>query len=323
MDAGQPGDAPVFDIWRMAATIRTADESLRHLASSGQFKGFYYSPRGQEVVAATLGACLRRDDWLVTTYRGLHDQIAKGIGLVELFGELFGKRTGCCRGKGGPMHVADPDAGVMVTTGIVGAGLPIAVGLGLAAQMEGGDRVALASFGDGATNIGAFHEALNLAAVWRLPVVFVCQNNEFAEFTPRTETQQVEVWTRGAAYGMPSEHAEDGDVDRLFGVMSDAVQRARAGDGPTLIEARTYRLMGHFFGDPMVYMNAEEVAGRAASDPVDVLRSRVIRDGRSETEVKVIESEIAAMVDAALAAARMAPDPEPSEVFDDVVAAVG
>jgi pyruvate dehydrogenase E1 component alpha subunit len=323
MDAGQPGDAPVFDIWRMAATIRTADESLRHLASSGQFKGFYYSPRGQEVVAATLGACLRRDDWLVTTYRGLHDQIAKGIGLVELFGELFGKRTGCCRGKGGPMHVADPDAGVMVTTGIVGAGLPIAVGLGLAAQMEGGDRVALASFGDGATNIGAFHEALNLAAVWRLPVVFVCQNNEFAEFTPRTETQQVEVWTRGAAYGMPGEHADDGDVDRLFAVMSDAVQRARAGDGPTLIEARTYRLMGHFFGDPMVYMNAEEVAGRAASDPVDVLRSRVIRDGRSETEVKVIESEIAAMVDAALAAARMAPDPEPSEVFDDVVAAVG
>jgi pyruvate dehydrogenase E1 component alpha subunit len=323
MDVGQPGDAPIFDIWKMAATIRTADESLRHLASSGQFKGFYYSPRGQEVVAATLGACLRRDDWLVTTYRGLHDQIAKGIGLAELFGELFGKRTGCCRGKGGPMHVADPDAGVMVTTGIVGAGLPIAVGLGLAAQMEGGDRVALASFGDGATNIGAFHEALNLAAVWRLPVVFVCQNNEFAEFTPRTETQSVEVWTRGAAYGMPSEHADDGDVDRLFAVMSDAVRRARAGDGPTLVEARTYRLMGHFFGDPMVYMNAEEVAGRAASDPVDALRSRVIRAGRSEAEVKVIESEIGVTVDAALAAARIAPDPEPSEVFDDVVAVVG
>jgi pyruvate dehydrogenase E1 component alpha subunit len=320
MDLGEPGDVPVFDIWKMAATIRIADAALRHLASSGQFQGFYYSPRGQEVVAATLGACLRRDDWLVTTYRGLHDQIAKGIGLADLFAELFGKRTGCCRGKGGPMHVADPGVGVMVTTGIVGAGLPIAVGLGLAAQMEGSDRVALASFGDGATNIGAFHEALNLAAVWRLPVVFVCQNNEFAEFTPRTETQSVEIWTRGAAYGVPSECADDGDIDRLFSVMSEAVRRARAGDGPTLVEARTYRLMGHFFGDPMVYMNAEELAGRAASDPVDALRSRVVRSGRAETELQVIESEIAAAVDAALEAARIAPDPEPSEVFDDVVA---
>jgi pyruvate dehydrogenase E1 component alpha subunit len=253
----------------------------------------------------------------------LHDQIAKGIGLADLFGELFGKQTGCCRGKGGPMHVADPEAGVMVTTGIVGAGLPIAVGLGLAAQMEGRDRVAVASFGDGATNIGAFHEALNLAAVWRLPVVFVCQNNEFAEFTPRAETQSVEIWTRGAAYGMPSECADDSDVRRLYSVMSEAVLRARAGEGPTLVEARTYRFMGHFFGDPMVYMNSDELAGRSASDPVDVLRSQVVQAGHSETEMQVIESEIAAAVDAALTAAQNAPDPDPDEVFDHVVAVAG
>jgi TPP-dependent pyruvate/acetoin dehydrogenase alpha subunit len=322
MGVGAPAEAPVFEIWKTAATIRIADEALRRLASSGKFQGFYYSPRGQEVVAATLGACLRRDDWLVTTYRGLHDQIAKGIGLPELFGELFGKRTGCCGGKGGPMHVADPEAGVMVTTGIVGSGLPIAVGLGLAAQMEGGDRVAVASFGDGATNIGAFHEAMNLAAVWQLPVVFVCQNNEFAEFTPRTETQPVEVWTRGAAYGMPSAYADDSDVDRLFTVLSEAVGRARAGEGPTLVEARTYRFMGHFFGDPMVYMDADERATRAAADPVDVLRSRLARDGRSEADLQLVESEVAGAVEAALEAAQNAPDPDPSEVFDDVVAAV-
>jgi pyruvate dehydrogenase E1 component alpha subunit len=221
------------------------------------------------------------------------------------------------------MHVADPDAGVMVTTGIVGAGLPIAVGLGLAAQMEGGDRVAVASFGDGATNIGAFHEALNLASVWRLPVIFLCQNNEFGEFTPRTETQSVEIWTRGAAYGVPSEHADDGDVDRLSAVISDAIRRARAGDGPSLVEARTFRFMGHFFGDPMGYMDSEELARRAAMDPVDVLRSRVLHSGYDESELQSIESEIVKAVDAALTAARTSPDPEPIEVFDHVVAVAG
>jgi TPP-dependent pyruvate/acetoin dehydrogenase alpha subunit len=313
------GNGSLLGIWRTAAMVRAADEALRELIASGQFLGFYYSPRGQEVIAATVASCLRPDDYLVTTYRGMHDQLAKGVPLVDLFAEMFGKRTGSCKGKGGPMHVADPSVGVMVTTGIVGAGLPIANGLALGARLEGSDRVCAVSFGDGATNIGAFHEALNLAAVWDLPVLFVCQNNEFGEFTPRSETQRGEIADRAVAYGMPGVAVDGNDATALRPVVKTAVDRARAGNGPTLLDCRTYRFMGHFFGDQMPYMDKDEIARRMADDPVDRLRAAVLAAGEADEDgLSEEESAIAAEVAAALDAARNAPDPDPDEVLDDV-----
>jgi TPP-dependent pyruvate/acetoin dehydrogenase alpha subunit len=317
-------DGSLLTIWRTAALVRAADEALRELIATGQWLGFYYSPRGQEVISATVASCLRRDDYLVTTYRGIHDQLAKGVPLLDLFAEMFGKRTGACKGKGGPMHVADPSVGVMVTTGIVGAGLPIAAGLALGARLEGSDRVCAVSFGDGATNIGAFHEALNLAAVWDLPVVFVCQNNEFGEFTPRAETQRGEIADRAAAYGIPGVAVDGNDATALRPIVAAAVARARAGGGPTLLDCRTYRFMGHFFGDQMSYMDKDEITRRMADDPVDRLRAAVLAAGEADEDgLRQEDAAIAAEIAAALDAARSAPDPEPDEVLDDVWATVG
>jgi pyruvate dehydrogenase E1 component alpha subunit len=315
---------PLLAIWRSAARIRAVDETMRGMINRGEFMGFYYSPRGQEVLAATVGTCLRRDDYLVTTYRGLHDQLAKGVPLTELLAEYLGKQTGSCGGKGGPMHVADPSAGVMVTTGIVGAGLPIGAGLALGAKLAGDDRVCVTTFGDGATNIGAFHEALNLAAVWQLPAVFVCQNNEFGEFTPRTESQRVEIFTRAAAYGMPGRQVDGNDAVDLWPAVSEAVQRARAGQGPTLLDCKTYRFMGHYYGEPMVYMDKAELARRMDADPVDQLRARVLIAGAADNAtLAAIEAEIALEIETAVAEAKAAGPPDPSALVAHVYAEVG
>jgi pyruvate dehydrogenase E1 component alpha subunit len=207
----------------------------------------------------------------------------------------------------------------MMTTGIVGAGLPVATGLALGAHLEGSDRICAVTFGDGATNIGAFHEALNLAAVWDLGVVFVCQNNEFGEFTPRLESQRVEIVDRAAAYGIAGEWVEGNDAVAMSTAMARAVVRARAGGGPTLLDCRTYRFMGHYFGDQMAYMDSDETARRMADDPVDRLRAQVLAAGDADEELlAAVEAEIAAEVATAVEAARTAPDPEPDEVFDDV-----
>lgn len=178
------GQDVLVGIYRTAARILAFDETYRAQMMSGKFAGMYYSPRGQEFAAASVAAHLRRTDFVVTTYRGLHDQIAKGVPLRDLWAEYLGRAAGTCRGKGGPMHVTSPEHGLMVTTGVVGSGLPIANGLALAAKMRGTDQVTVVNFGDGASNIGAFHEALNLASLWQLPVIFVCQNNKWAEYTP-------------------------------------------------------------------------------------------------------------------------------------------
>ncbi len=317
--SGQNGNGALSAMWRSAARIRAVDTALRDLIVGGKFLGFYYSPRGQEVLAAGMASALRPDDYLVTTYRGLHDQMAKGVPLQELLGELFGKRSGSCQGKGGPMHITDPSVGLMMTTGIVGAGLPVATGLALGARLEGSDRICAVTFGDGATNIGAFHEALNLAAVWDLPVVFVCQNNEFGEFTPRLESQRVEIVDRAAAYGIAGESVDGNDAVGMSTAMARAVQRARAGRGPTLLDCRTYRFMGHYFGDQMAYMDKDETARRMADDPVDRLRAQVLAAGDATEDVlSAVEAEIAAEVATAIDVARAAPDPEPDEVFDDV-----
>jgi pyruvate dehydrogenase E1 component alpha subunit len=302
--------------------INLTDERVRGLLMSGQVQIIYYSPRGQECIPAAVGAALRPDDYTVTTYRGIHDSLAAGASLEEILGEAFGKATGTSKGKGGPMHLSDPSCGLMATTGIVGGGLPIANGVALGSQLRGDGRVTVCYFGDGATNIGAFHEALNMAAIWDLPVVFVCQNNGYGEYTPRRESQKIElISSRAAAYGMPGVTVDGNDPDATYEVAAEAIGRARSGGGPTLVEATTYRFMGHLFGDQMPYMPPEELAAAKAADPVPRFRARLVSDGTAtEAELDAIDAEIGTSVDEAVRAALDAPLPDAAELFTDVYA---
>ncbi|MGH6632115.1 MAG: thiamine pyrophosphate-dependent dehydrogenase E1 component subunit alpha, partial [Sphingopyxis sp.] len=237
------------DIYTRTMRVARADEKFRSLLMTGKLAVIYYTVRGQELVSAAAMAALNQDDYLVTTYRGQHDQIAKGVPLNPLFAEIAGKVGGTCRGKGGSMHITHPETGVMVTTGVVGSGLPIANGLALASQNRGDGKVTMVCFGDGATNIGAFHEAMNMAQLWKLPVIFLCQNNRYGEHTAFADHTKVDsIVTRANAYGMAGAHVDGNDAIAMYNTTKAAVERARAGEGPTLIEAMCYRMMGHFFG---------------------------------------------------------------------------
>jgi pyruvate dehydrogenase E1 component alpha subunit len=319
---GVPNRETLVGMYRTVARIQACDERLRGLLNAGKIFIFYYSPRGQEVIPAAVSACLERDDYIVTNYRGIHDEIAKGAPLPELMAEILGRAGGTCKGKGGPMHISDPGSGVMVTTGIVGSGLPIANGLALASKLQEDGRVTVAYFGDGAANIGAFHESVNLAAVWNLPVVFVCQNNRYGEFTPIREAQKNErIVDRAMGYGIPGVAVNGNDPWAMYAAAAEAVGRARAGGGPTLIEAHTYRLMGHFYGDQMPYMDQEEYAAAAAADPIPRFRSRLIAEGLAdEEEVAAIEADAAAEAEAAIEFGFASPAPAPSDLFEDVYA---
>jgi TPP-dependent pyruvate/acetoin dehydrogenase alpha subunit len=267
-------------MFELMVTIRACDDRARRGLSGGEFACTYWPATGQEAIAAALGTVLRRDDQLVSTYRGLHDQLAKGVPLGPLVAELLTRSTGVNGGKGGVMHITHPPSGLMASTGIVGSGLPIAVGLGLAARYSGSDRVAVASFGDGATGTGSFHEAVNLAALWHLPVVFVCQNNRYAEMTPTAHAQPVpDVADRARGYGLPGRTVDGNDPDVVHGALAAAVDRARSGAGPTLLECTTFRLFGHYFGDPMRYLPADELEAARAAEPIHRYRDRLLADG--------------------------------------------
>jgi TPP-dependent pyruvate/acetoin dehydrogenase alpha subunit len=309
-------------IYGTMVLIAACDDALRSAISAGTVTMAYYSPRGQEATASAFGAVLRPDDYLVTTYRGLHDQIAKGVPLRPLLAEMLGRAEGTGKGKGGPMHVVWPDAGLMLTTGVVGSGLPIACGLAWAAQRRGDDRVALVSFGDGATNIGAFHEACNLAAVWRLGVVFLCQNNRYGEHTAFADHQRTaRVSDRAAAYAMPGVTVDGNDPEAVHAAVTEAVDRARAGAGPTLIEALTYRLYGHVFGDRMAYVPPDELDGAWRLEPVGRFRRRLIETGLlSDDAAHQIEEDCARLVADTLDEVLSLPEPDPDELMTDVLA---
>jgi len=308
---------------RMYRIFRT-DTDIRALIMAGKASIIYYSPRGQEAIPSAISAALNDQDTITTTYRGLHDTLAKGAPLDEVLAEILGRSGGTSRGKGGLMHLNDPRCGVMATSGIVGGAVPIANGLALRAQMTGSDAVAVAYFGDGASNIGAVHESLNMAAVWKLPVLFVCQNNQYGEFTPRMESMNVElISSRAAGYGMPGVTVDGNDPDAVYSVASQAVARARAGEGPTFIEATTYRFMGHVFGsDNMSYMPREERKAAMEADPVPKYRARLVADGVAESELKGLESRIDEAVAAAIEFALASPPPEPDDLYTDVYAEV-
>ncbi|WP_084174312.1 thiamine pyrophosphate-dependent dehydrogenase E1 component subunit alpha [Frankia saprophytica] len=302
--------------------MKAADDRLGRGIASGELQCVYWPSRGQEAIAAAMGVCLRPDDQLVTTYRGLHDLIGKGVPLVEIYGEMLGRRVGAGRGKGGTMHIARPESGVMLSTGIVGAGPPVAVGLAMAARRKGLDRVAVASFGDGATNTGSFHEAANMAALWDLPLVLVCQNNLYAEMTATEHTMKIaHVADRAAGYGMPGIRVDGNDPLALVAALTGAVERARGGGGPTLLECVTFRFRGHYFGDPMAYIPAEQLAAAMAADPIPRFRSLQLSAGIcDEQDLAGIEAAAVAAVEEAVATVLAAPVPSLDELDRDVYA---
>ena len=309
----------LLDIYTRAMKIAAADEKLRLLIAGGTMAVIYYTVRGQELVSAAMMAALEPSDYLITTYRGQHDQIAKGVPLDLLFAEIAGKVTGTCKGKGGSMHITHPATGVMVTTGVVGSGLPIANGFALASQNRGDGKVTVACFGDGATNIGAFHEAMNMAQLYKLPVIFFCQNNRYGEHTAFADhTDSPTIASRAEGYGMKGVRVDGNDVHAMYGAATDAVARARAGEGPTLIEAMCYRMMGHFFGSDFSYMPPEHIAEMQREDPLPKLRKVMLDHQFSEDELDRIVADIDTEIDAAVESALAAPLPDASELKRDV-----
>jgi acetoin:2,6-dichlorophenolindophenol oxidoreductase subunit alpha len=309
----------LLDIYTRTMKIARADEKFRSLLAGGTLAVIYYTVRGQELVSAAMMAALEPSDYLVTTYRGQHDQIAKGVPLNLLFAEIAGKVTGTCKGKGGAMHITHPDTGVMVTTGVVGSGLPIANGFALASQNRGDKKVTVTCFGDGATNIGAFHEAMNMAQLWQLPVVFFCQNNRYGEHTAFADHTKVEsIASRAAAYNMKAVTVDGNDAEAMYAAAKEAVDRARAGEGPTLIEAMCYRMMGHFFGADFSYMPPEHLAEMAAADPLPRLRKLMLDYQFTEAELDAIVADIDAEVEAAAQFALDSAFPDTKELLIDV-----
>jgi TPP-dependent pyruvate/acetoin dehydrogenase alpha subunit len=313
--------ATLLEIYRRAMLVHKTDERFRAAISSGQLRMAYYPVRGQEVLAAAMMTALEPDDYLVTTYRGLHDQLAKGVKLKDLWAEFTGKATGPCKGKGGPMHITDPACGVMVTTGVVGSGLPIANGLALSSVLAGDGRVTVVCFGDGATNIGAFHEALNLAAVWKLPVVFCCQNNRYGEHTPyAVSTAAKQIIDRAPAYSMAAVKVDGNDAAAMFLAAREAVERARGGGGPTLIEAMTYRMLGHVFGSDFSYVPEALLAEAKAADPLPRLRAALLERQVAEETLAGIDQAIDKDLEEAAAFAEASPYPDVRELRLDVLA---
>jgi acetoin:2,6-dichlorophenolindophenol oxidoreductase subunit alpha len=320
-----PDNATLRRIYDTAALLKANDERSRKVITSGRLIMPYYSYRGQEIIPAALCASLNDDDYLVTIYRGIHDMLAKGMPLNDLWAEIAGRVGGTCKGKGGPMHLTYPDKGIMVTTGIVGSSMPIANGLGWGAQLLGKGQVAVATFGDGASNIGAFHESLNMAAVWKLPVIFVCQNNLYGEHTTYEKaTSARQIADRGISYQIPGVRVDGNDPVAMYAAAKQAIERARAGEGPTLLECMTFRFHGHVFGDADGYMDKEQKRAAIASDPVPRLRRQLIDQGiATEDELAAMEQSIEDALDAAVEFALNSPFPALSELTTDVYATEG
>jgi len=314
------GSQTLVSIYRRMALAKQNDDRFRKVIKSGRLVMPYYSPRGQEAIPAAVSENLTDDDYICTIYRGIHDMLAKGVPMKSLWAELAGKITGTSKGKGGPMHVTHPQSGVMVTTGIVGSSMPIANGLALAAQMNNENRVVVAYFGDGASNIGAFHESLNMASLWKLPVLFVCQNNRYAEHTKFAKgTSVARVADRASAYSMPGVTVDGNDPIAVYKAAKEATDRARNGEGPSLIEATTFRFHGHVFGDADSYMDPGEREIAMQQDPVLNYRSWLITEGHiAEEQVLEIELEIERGIDEAFQFALDSPYPDIDELRRDV-----
>lgn len=319
----KPSKDRMLWMYRKMVEIRQFEEAAGTLYQSGQLPGFLHLYIGEEATAVGVCAHLEDADYITSTHRGHGHLIAKGGKRDRMMAELFARTTGYCKGKGGSMHIADKATGILGANGVVGAGIPLAAGAGLSAKLRGTQQVAVSFFGDGATNQGVFHETLNLAAVWDLPVVFVCENNRFGMGTPQHEHQRVEdIAVRAPAYDMPGVTVDGNDVLKVYAAAQAAVTRAREGGGPTLLNCDTYRFRGHHIGDPGTsYRDREEVQEQERKrDPIRRLAAVLTEEGVTQEELSVLEAELAKDLDDALAFAKSSPEPRPEDALEDVYA---
>jgi acetoin:2,6-dichlorophenolindophenol oxidoreductase subunit alpha len=324
-DTGPAGSSAVgaeelLALYEQMALIRRTEKAAHDLFLAGLVKGTTHLAAGHEAVAVGASAALRPDDYVFATYRGHHHAMARGASPEECLAELMSKGTGLCGAKGGSMHLTKASAGMLGSYAIVGAHLPLAAGAAWSARLRNSGQVAVAFFGDGATNIGAFHEALNLAAVWSLPVLFICENNLYMEYTPIGDVTAVgnPAADRAPAYGLPGEVLDGNDVVAVKEVVARAAGRARAGDGPTVLEAKTYRHFGHSRTDPASYRPDEEVKQWLSRDPLDIARARLDGLGVPAERVSAADERVARGVEEAVAAAKAAPGPDPAAALTDV-----
>ncbi len=319
-DASVIGADELLSLYEQMAVIRRTEKAAHDLFLAGLVKGTTHLAAGHEAVAVGASAALRPDDYVFATYRGHHHAMARGATPAECLAELMSKGTGLCKAKGGSMHLTKASAGMLGSYAIVGAHLPMAAGAAWSARLRGSGQVAVAFFGDGATNIGAFHEALNLAAVWALPVLFVCENNLYMEYTPIGEVTAVAnpAAGRAPAYGIPADIIDGNDVVLVKDAVAAAAGRARSGGGPTVIEALTYRHFGHSRTDPGTYRPAAEVEDWLRRDPLELARARLQAAGVPAESVAMADERAAETVADAVAAAKAAPGPDPDDALTDV-----
>jgi len=313
----------IFRMYRSMVQIRLFELKIQEVYRSGAMPGFIHLYVGEEAVAVGVCSHLNRDDYVTSTHRGHGHAIAKGLPFGPLFAEIWGKPNGSNGGRGGSMHIYDPAYGFLGTNGIVAASVPLGAGAALAAQLKGTKQVAVSFFGDGAVNNCAFHEGVNLAAIWRLPVVFVCENNLYATETPFSKaTLNTDVSSRGAAYGIPGLTVDGNVVVAVYEVAGGAIDRARSGGGPTLIECKTYRPLGHFEGDPGIgYRTKDEIAEWKNRDPIEQLRKILLASGPDAADrLDRLSSEVEAEVEAAFQYAKSGGDADPASVTKFVFA---
>jgi pyruvate dehydrogenase E1 component alpha subunit len=312
----------LIDMYQIMLRIRTFEERVSSEFAAGNIPGFVHLYIGEEAVATGTCANLRSDDYITSTHRGHGHLIAKGGKTDRMMAELFGKKTGYCKGKGGSMHIADAELGILGANGIVGGGITIAGGAALSAQMKGTDQVVICFLGDGASNRGTFHEGVNMAACWNLPVVYVIENNLYAEKTRISDTSRVaNLADRASAYGIPDITVDGNDVIAVYEAVGQAVTRARKGRGPTLVECKTYRWHGHYEGDRQSYKPKEEAEEWKKRDPILAFKRRLLETGTvTEKEIDKIDHEIGEEIEGAVKFAQESPSPAPEETLEDVFA---
>ena len=308
-------------IYRKMNEIRDFEEAAWKLFTENKLRGSVHLYTGEEAIAATVCSTLTDDDYITSTHHGHGHCIAKGAELDRALAELMGKDTGYCHGRGGSMHIADLTKGNLGANAIVGGGIPIAVGAALAIKKQKRKNVAVAFFGDSASNEGTFHESLNLAAIWKLPVIFVCENNGFGISVPTWQSTAVDdISVRAKGYGIPGFTGDGNNVEEIDELFMKAKERALAGEGPTLLELKTFRWRGHWTGDPEPYRDREEVKDwRENRDPIQLYKAVLIQKGEAtKEELESIEQECALKMDAAVEFALNSPEPDPAHVLDDV-----
>lgn len=306
--------------YRTMTTIRHFEEKANDLFLGGVLPGFIHLYIGEEAIGTGVCANLAKTDMITSTHRGHGHCIAKGADVNRMMAEIYGKRTGYCKGKGGSMHIADFSIGMLGANGVVGGGFNIATGAALGAKLRNSGQVAVCFFGDGASNRGTFHEAMNMASAWKLPVIFVLELNQYASTTPYRTTCNVEnISDRAHGYGVPGVVVDGNDVFAVYEVARKAVERARQGLGPTFIEAKTYRIKGHFVGDPEKYRSREEVEAQKENCPLKRFREKVLADkSMTQGELELIDQAAVAVINDAVKFAEESPLPEPEEALDDL-----